>query len=133
MKFLITSFVIFFSSLLSFAQNNPQIRICHDLGANFTVANIPGDQIGLCQAGSSSIGAIDLIHFYWEQKTPDSIQNYISGNTVCPNQETISLPIFEGSIQSFCIFQDGSVMDSFSFQLGRWDSANQSLNQLLGL
>ncbi len=133
MKFLISVFIVVFTASFSFAQKNPQIRVCHQYGAEFAVADIPADQIGLCKAGFSFVGAIDMMNYFWEQKTPQSIQNYIAGNTTCPTFEEPSLPIVDGGVQTFCFFQDGSVMDSITLQLGRNHPDNQPLNQFLGL
>ena len=133
MKLLMTGFIIFFASLVCFAQKNPQIRVCHQHGVEFTVADVPGDQYGFCKVGFSFVGAIDMMNYFWEQKTPQSIENYIAGNTKCPNVEELSMPLLDGGVQTFCFFEDGSVMDSITLQLGRNNSANQPLNQFLGL
>lgn len=125
--------VVCLTGFIASAHPNPQYRVCNDYGADFVVADIPFDQIGLCKTGFSFVGAIDLMNFYWENKVPQSIQNYIDGRTDCPSKtEFLSFPL-EGGVQTLCVFDDGSVMDSVSIQTGRYDFSNSALNQLLNL
>ena len=66
-------FFVFLTATVASAHPNPQYRVCYEHGGEFVVAEVPFDQVGLCKVGNSYVGAIDLMNFFYENKSDLSI------------------------------------------------------------
>lgn len=131
MKLFIAIFCVFFSSVFVSAHPNPQYRVCTEHGGEFVVAHIPFDQVGLCKVGSSYVGAIDSMNYFYENKMDLSVALYSSGDSSCPNYYRATS--LEGDMIELCLYEDGSIMDYLTVILSKYNPANSALNQFLGL
>lgn len=122
-------------SLSVLAQNNPQIRVCHQTGGIFHVADAEGDQIGLCQYDSSIIGTIDLLNYRDNIQGVQSLQTYLDGIQSCePYGQTKTIQLINnGPRVIICDFTDGSMIDAETLKTGRHDPKNAKLNTALEL
>jgi putative hemolysin len=128
-----TFLVISILSSISTAQNNPQIRICRQLGGEFVAANTDTDQIGLCRFGQAYIGSIDLVRFV-DKSSPDSIETYTNNIQSCePYAQTKQVQILQGPCLNVCVFSDGSIIESQTLSNGRQNFNNAKLNKALNL
>ena len=129
---------ILFLSQLSFAQN-PQITRCHQSGGQFIVADMywhgQNDQVGFCQFGLATVGALDVMSFVDSQKNsqPQAFADYSNGITTCAGQ-VVTARLVNSSLQmNVCIYSDNSMVDATTLLSGKDASQNQSFNFFLGL
>lgn len=129
--FIVLVMAVFMSRSL-LAHPNPQYRVCWENGAEFVIAQVGFDQIGLCKAGESYIGAIDAMNYLWEGVKPTSIDLYTSTTSHdCFYPQSVQT--LEGANIDLCLFNDGSVMDYKTLNSGHLSLENSALNQFLGL
>lgn len=124
-----------FSGTAFAVQSNPQIRICQSLHGEFLAAQNNEDQVGLCKFDSAYVGTIDLLQFKDAGVNVESIQTYRDGAKSCePYGQLKTIEILnQGEQLQVCFFQDGSMLLNKTLEAGLRSSANQRLNQALGL
>ena len=120
-------------SASSFATlNNPQIRICHQLGGTFFVAESADDEIGFCQFDASVIGTLDLMHLKNESTKVHSIENYENWVLQCsPMGQVEDLKMDGQQNLQVCHYADGSRIGLATLEAGRLADGNKKLNKAL--
>ena len=121
----------FFTVTTASAHPNPQFRVCNEHGGEFVVADIVSDQIGLCKVGNSYVGTIDLMNFFYENKSNLSISNYSAAITSCPT--FVNSTSLEGATIQLCIYEDNSVLDFQTVMNSKYSFENAALNFFLSI
>lgn len=121
----------FFAATTAAAHPNPQFRVCNERGGEFVVADNTFDQIGLCKVGNSYIGTIDLMNFFYENKSNLSVSQYSAGVISCPTLVTSTS--LEGATIQLCVYEDNSVLDFQTVMNSKYSFENAALNLFLGI
>lgn len=131
--FLITLILLPFFSLTAFATtNNPQIRICRQLGGTFFVAQTADDEIGFCQFDASVVGALDLMDLKNQNHKVHSIENYENYVPRCaPWGQVETLTVAGQDELQVCHYADNSRIGVATLEAGRLSEENKKFNQAL--
>lgn len=125
-------FILLFSNSSFATLNNPQIRICHQLGGTFFVAESADDEIGFCQFDASVIGTLDLLQLKNESQKVHSIENYENQVPRCsPWGQVENLKIDGQSNLQICRYSDNSRIGVATLEAGRLSEDNKKLNKAL--
>ncbi len=101
-----------FISLNVFAINhNPQMHLCRQLQGEFSSETSGTDEIGLCQIGTSKIGTIDLMKYFYENVSTLSVQSFMSQQKVCSDGQVLTLTKDNGLATVYCLYSDYSIID----------------------
>lgn len=133
MKLLALLSIALFTTISSFAAENPQIRACRLAGGEFMVVNSPEDQIGLCKFGPALVGSIDILNKDARIEVPLSLHNYKKGIQTCSSQNMALLMTFDKKELLVCQYYDGSIIDIDTLASGKNSGRNALLNSALGL
>ncbi len=133
--FLIASCTIFFVAGPASAEiKNPQMRICNQLSGVYYEAGNEVDLYGFCAFDKSSVGTLDLMRFFHQAESVTTLQTYINHVRSCePFGQITPLTPTDGETEIFCLFADGSMIDSKTLATGISDARNVKLNTALGL
>lgn len=113
-------------------NNNPQIRICRQLGGTFFVARSADDEIGFCQFDASVIGALDLMDFKNQNQKLHSIENYENFVPRCsPWGQPETLTVTDNEILHVCHYADDSRIGVATLEAGRLSEENKKFNRAL--
>jgi len=123
--------VLLFSSQV-FAISNPLIRNCQLAGGQFLIFQTSDNDVATCHIQQSFIGALDLFLHASQEQPSQSIIDYQSSIQFCQGQE-IQLSTSEGFQQTFCFYDDGSLIDLATLKKGRYSSDQKAFNSALGL
>jgi hypothetical protein len=116
------------------ATVNPQVRACRVANGQFFRVDTGLDQIGLCRIGRSVIGAIDLLNKDADiEDMPMSILDFQNGVTTCDSSHIVIFPNPAGRTLKACYYDDGSIIDLMTLNLGRNSQLNEQLNRVLNL
>jgi hypothetical protein len=120
-------------STLSFASNNPLMRVCRVSGGEFIGISIEQDEIPFCRYGQAMMGSEALLRAQ-DAELSLAYQSYALQAAVgAPTCELAGAIGHEANGQTLCEFRDGTWIELKTLSRGRRAPENESLENALNV
>lgn len=129
--------LIYIGSASLASSDTAEKRLCRGARGDFDQVRIGKELVGICQIGSSTIGAMDLVDLGGPyQGSAISLESYGQGLRGCTSGSGKVITAKSESDKkalNLCLYHDGSLMDVKTIAMGKKSVHNRSLNNIIGL
>jgi len=129
--------LIYIGSASLASSDTAEKRLCRGARGDFDQVKIAKELVGICQIGSSTIGAMDLVDLGGPYKgSATSLEAYGQGLRACSSGSGKVIKVksvAEKKDFSLCLYHDGSLMDVKTISTGKQAGQNRSLNTIIGI